>query len=78
MWQGGVSPGTFGNYLSHLRGACHAMGFEAPPTGHPAMKRAMVAIAKRELFEAREKRFIDRYSFALHPHDRASVLWVLA
>lgn len=55
--------GTFGNYLSHLRGACHAIGCEAPPTGHPALRRAMIAITKRELFTAREKLFIDRFQF---------------
>ncbi len=52
--------GTFGNYVSHLRGACHAIGVEDPPDGHPALKRAMVAIIKRELFKAREKMFINR------------------
>lgn len=50
--------GTFGNYLGYLRGACHARGYEAPPLGHPAIKRAMVAIVKRELFDTRPKFFI--------------------
>ena len=52
--------GTFSNYLGHLRGACHAMGFEAPPVGHTAIKRAMVAIIKRELHRPRSKRFINK------------------
>jgi hypothetical protein len=36
------------------------MGFEAPPVGHPAIRRAMCAIAKRELFVSRPKMFIER------------------
>ena len=55
---------TFSNYLTHLRGACHATGFEAPPTRHPALSRAVVAILKRELFVARQKRFINRTMMA--------------
>lgn len=53
--------GTYANYLGHLRGACHALGLEAPPVGHPAIRRAMVAITKRELFKHRAKRFINKY-----------------
>ncbi len=45
--------GTFGNYLSHVRGACCALGHEPPPVGHPALKRAMGAVAKRALFSPR-------------------------
>ena len=45
--------GTFSNYLRFLRGACHAVGVEAPPTGHPALTRAMQAIAKRQAFTQR-------------------------
>jgi hypothetical protein len=41
--------GTFTNYLGHLRGACHALGFEAPPVGHQAIRRSMSGIAKRQL-----------------------------
>jgi len=52
--------GTFGNYLSYLRAACHAMGMEGPPVGHPALRRAMVAIVKRELFLPRPKLFINK------------------
>ena len=52
---------TFGNYLSHLRGACFALSVEAPPAKHPAIQRAMVAIIKRELFKQRPKMFIDRW-----------------
>ena len=52
--------GTFCNYLSHLRAACHANGFEAPPVGHPAIRRAMMAVVKRELFTARAKMFVQR------------------
>ena len=52
--------GTFCNYLSHLRAACHANGFDAPPVGHPAIKRAMVAVVKRELFTKRNKLFVQR------------------
>ena len=52
--------GTFANYLGDLRAACHALGHEAPPTGHPAIRRAMVAIAKREFFKPRPKLFIQR------------------
>ena len=52
--------GTFSNYLGHVRGACHALGFEAPPVGHGAIKRAMIAIVKRELTTPRPRHFIDR------------------
>lgn len=52
--------GTFGNYLSYLRGACHAIGCEAPPVSEPAIRKAMIAIAKRQLFRSREKMFIDK------------------
>ena len=52
--------GTFCNYLSYLRGACHALGFVAPPTGDAGLRRACNAIAKRELWEPRPKMFIDR------------------
>ena len=52
--------GTFGNYMSYLRAACLANGYDAPPVGHPAIRRAMVAVAKRELFTARPKMFVQR------------------
>ena len=52
--------GTFCDYLTHLRAACHANGFDAPPIGHPAIKRAMVAVVKRELFTKRNKLFVQR------------------
>ncbi len=52
--------GTYANYLGHLRGACLALGHEPPPVGHPAIRRAMVAITKRELFCSKERRFIDK------------------
>ena len=52
--------GTFANYLGYLRSACHAMGFDATPVGHPAIKRAMCAIVKRELFVPRTKMFFPR------------------
>ena len=52
--------GTFSNYLSHLRGACCALGHEPPPIGHPAVKRAMGAIAKKQLFSPRPKLAIQR------------------
>ena len=50
--------GTFSNYLGYLRSCCLALGWEPPPTGNPAIRRAMIAIAKREMFSAREKMFI--------------------
>jgi hypothetical protein len=53
--------GTFTNYLGHLRGACHALGFEAPPAGHQAVRRAMSGIAKGQLYEARPKMFPKKY-----------------
>jgi len=56
--------GTFANYLGYLRAACHAMGFDAPPVGHPAIKRAMCAIVKRELFVPRTRMFIPRCASA--------------
>ncbi len=52
--------GTFANYLGHLRGACYAIGCDAPPVGHAAIKRALIAIVKRELFSSKTKRFIDK------------------
>ena len=52
--------GTFANYLSYVRTACHALGCAAPPVGDTAIRRGMIAIAKRELFTSREPMFIDR------------------
>lgn len=52
--------GTFGNYLGYLRGACHALGYEAPLVGHPAIKRALIAIVKRASFKSRQKMFIGK------------------
>ena len=53
--------GTYANYLGHLRTGCYAILCDAPPTGHPAIKRAMVAIAKRDMWVSREKKFINKY-----------------
>lgn len=52
--------GTFCNYLSYVRCACHAIGCAAPEVGHPALKRATVAIVKRSAFQPRAKLFIDK------------------
>ena len=52
--------GTFANYLSYVRTACYALGCAAPPVGDTAIRRGMIAIAKRELFTSRGKMFIDR------------------
>ena len=52
--------GTFANYLGHLRGACLALGFDAPPVGHQALRRAMRGIANRQLHEARPKMFLKK------------------
>ena len=52
--------GTYANYLGHLRTACYAIMCEAPPTGHPGIRRAMTAIAKREMHVSKEKKFIDK------------------
>ena len=62
--------GTFCNYLGYLRAACLALGEEAPPTADPAIKRAVSAIAKRELSEARPKMFIRKQVLP-----RAPPLW---
>ena len=53
--------GTFCNYLGFLRGACCAISVAPPPVGHPALKRAMCSIAKRQLFTGRPKMFIQRF-----------------
>ena len=45
--------GTFCNYLGFLRGACYALGVDAPAVGHPALRRAIGAIVKRQLFTER-------------------------
>ena len=58
--------GTFANYLGHLHGACHALGFEAPPVGHGAIKRAMIGIVKKQLSAPRPKHFIDRCTCTQH------------
>ena len=66
MWDSGICHvfarcfGTFANYLGYLRAACHAIGCEAPAVGHPAIRRAMGAIVKREQFVPRAKMFIRR------------------
>ena len=52
--------GTFDSYLGCLRVACHAIWCGAPPVGHPALFRAIVAVVKRELFQARKRMCIDR------------------
>lgn len=52
--------GTFGNYLGYLRKACYAVGCDAPPEREPALRQAMCAIAKRQLFTARPRMFIQR------------------
>lgn len=44
---------TFCNYLGYLRTYCCAMDCVPPPYGHPALRRAMGAIAKRQLFTPR-------------------------
>jgi len=51
---------TFSNYLGYLRSACYALGCDAPPVGNPALRAAMNGIAKRSVFQARDKMFIDR------------------
>ena len=45
--------GTFANYLAHVRCASCALGHPPPPTGDPAIKRAVTAVAKRMLFRTR-------------------------
>ena len=52
--------GTFANYLGHLKGACIAVDCEPPPQGHPAIKRAMIAIVKRRLYTPRQAMFLQR------------------
>ena len=52
--------GTFSNYLGYLRSHCLAHGCEPPPTGSMAIKRAMIAIGKRQAFVSRPKLFIDK------------------
>ena len=47
--------GTFCNYLGYLRSTCYALAVDAPPAGHPALKRAMCAIVKRQLFTTRSR-----------------------
>ena len=54
--------GTYSNYLGHLRTICYAAGFEAPPIGHPCLRRAMTAIAKRQMFQQRERKHIQKYA----------------
>lgn len=51
---------TFSNYLGYVRSSCHAVGCDAPPSGHPAIYRAMTSIAKRGLSSARPRHFIGR------------------
>ncbi len=52
--------GTFANYLGHVRAACHAIGCDAPPVGHTAIRRSMIAIVKRGMYKERAKMFIDK------------------
>lgn len=52
--------GTFGNYLTHLRAACCAWGHPPPPVGDPVIKRAMNAVAKRQLHTPKPKLAIQR------------------
>ena len=58
---------TYSNYLGYLRGVCAATGHEPPPVGHPAIRRAMTAVAKRGMWKEREKMHIQRRAgFCLH------------
>ena len=59
-WSNTFRCATYGNYLSKLRGACHAMGYDAPPCNHRAIKRATVGIVMRAAFRSRDKMFISR------------------
>ena len=38
-----------------------ALGFDMPPTNHPGISRATVAIVEREFEAVKTKRFIDRF-----------------
>ena len=52
--------GTFSNYLGHVRSTSCALGHEPPPVGHPSVRRAMGAIAKRMWHSPRPKLAIQR------------------
>jgi hypothetical protein len=54
--------GTFSNYLGYLRSVCEATGYESPPIGHPVIRRAMLAIAKRGMCKEREKMYIQKHA----------------
>ena len=56
--------GTFGQYLTQLRNACHAMGYQPPPACHPAISKAFVAIQKRQFHESKPKYFVRRWILA--------------
>ena len=52
------SPGTFANYLGYVRTACLLIGTQVDVFNEPAVRRAKVAIEKRNLRPAREPKFI--------------------
>lgn len=73
--------GTFGNYLTHLRGACCAMGFPSPPVGHPAVQRATAGIAKRAMFSPKPLHAVQRTmlrNLILHSEGLIGALWLTA
>ncbi len=51
-------PGTFGNYVSYLKVACELVEVPLEVFGHPSIKRAKNAIAKRRLYSPRKPLFI--------------------
>ena len=74
--------GTFSNYLGHVRSTSCALGHEPPPIGHPSVRRAMGAIAKRMWHSPRPKYGIQR-TLLRNMMDRAScpahwALWLVS
>ena len=51
-------PKTFGNYLSYVRVACELLAKPCGVFGHPSLKRAKQAIAKRQLFVPQKPMFV--------------------
>ena len=56
--------GTFANYLAHVRLACQLVGASTAVFSDAALKRAKVAIAKRQGFRrVTLRRFVGRHNF---------------
>ena len=76
--------GTFSNYLGHVKTGCMLVNAPIDILEGPVVKRAKLAIAKREQFVPREKQFVQRpllvkvMWYALKQHSAGMAMLFLA